>query len=635
MDRALDRLAGYLDTVVRPVSRRMNIFAAGLIVVMVLWIVVDVSGRFFFRSPLKGTLEFEQFMLAIVVFWAAAYCQIEKKHVSINILMSRLSESAQAVIDSFTYIFTLVVTSLITWQTTIYAINVFATKEVTFSANVWKWPSVALIVLGAGLFSLVLVSDLLQSLANVWRRLRYPVLWFLFIAVISTVVIGIPTWLHLGGVHISSLAAGLIGMGLMLTLMALRMPIFSSMAFIGLLGFWYLRGLPATLGIFGTVPYGTAATFLFTVLPFFILMGLLMFHAGVSEELYRTAYAWVGSQPGGLAMATIGGCAGFAAICGDSLATAATMGSISIPEMKKYNYDPALATGAVAAGGTLGILIPPSVGFIVYAMLTEQSVGELFVAGILPGILLASLFMLTIYIRARINPTLGPKGEPTPFIEKVKSLKGTWAMLVLFLFVMGGIYAGVFTATEGGALGSFGALIIALGRRRLKWHSFTQALLETGRNASMILIILVGVFILGYFVSMSEIPLKLSSLIVSFQVSRYIILVMILLLYVILGMLMNIIPMIMLTLPIFYPTILGLGFDPIWFGVIMVVMMEMGQITPPVGVNVYVIAGVAKDVPMGTIFRGILPFWGVEVICITILTVFPQIALVLPSMMRS
>jgi len=634
MDKVLERLAGYIGVALVPVSRYINIAAVSIVVVMMLWVVADVSGRFFFASPIKGTLDYVRFMLAIVVFWGAAYCQLQKRHVRIDIFVPKLPKTAQVVIDSITYIFSVVVIAVMTWQTGVYTMQTFASKYHPLSTFFPVWPSVALVTLGAGLLFLALLQDTLISLANVWKTTRLPALWLLLIGVISVAMIGLASWLNAAGVEVSPLTAGLIGAALMLTLMLLRMPIAFSMAFIGLIGFWYLRGFAPALSIFMNVPYGTAATFLFTVLPFFVFMGLLCFHSGVSRELYETAYAWVGDRQGGLAMATIGGCAGFAAICGDSLATAATMGAISLPEMKKYKYNSSLATGSVAAGGTLGILIPPSVGFIIYGLLTEESIGMLFIAGIIPGILLAGMFMFSIYIRCRFNPALGPKGGQTTFIEKVKSLKGTWATLLLFLFVMGGIYGGAFTPTEGGALGAFGALVIALVRRKITRKGFTQALLDTGQNTSMILLIIVGVFILGYFVSMSEIPLQLSNWIVSLEVSRYVILALILFLYVLLGMLMNIIPMIMITLPIFYPTILALGFDPIWFGVVMVIMMEMGQITPPVGVNVFVIAGVAKDVPMGTIFKGILPFWGVEVVCIILLTAFPQIALFLPNMMK-
>jgi len=630
-----ERMAAFLTKYVEPLARSINIVATVILTFMTLFVVTDVVLRYFFRSPISGSLEWVRYMLAIVVFWGGAYCQLKKRMVRIDIFVPSLSKSAQAIIDSVTLILSILVVALITWQTFLQSIGTFHTKEIPPGMHILPvWPVIGLASFGAAILLLILVRDLFQSLADISKATRWPLMWFSVVIMVATLLIGAAGWLNLLQVNLPPMAAGLIGVLLMLILMMLRMPIAFAMAFIGFIGFWYLRGFDPTMTIFKVVPYGAASTFLFTVLPFFVLMGLLCFHARVSEDLYRTAYTWVGNCPGGLAMATIGGCAGFAAICGDSLATAATMGNISIPEMKKFKYRPSLATGCVAAGGTLGILIPPSVGFIIYGLLTEESIGKLFIAGIIPGILLASMFMLSIYIRCRINPTLGPAGALTTWLEKIVSLKGTWAMLILFLFVMGGIYMGAFTPTEAGALGAFGALVIGLARRRLKFGSFTDAIVETGLNTAMIITILIGVFTLGYFISMSQIPMKLSDWIISLEVHRYVTLMMILFIYVILGMLMNIIPMIMLTLPIFYPTILGLGFDPIWFGVIMVIMMEMGQITPPVGVNVFVIAGVAKDVPMVTIFKGIWWFVIVEIILIVILTAFPQIVLWLPNMMK-
>ncbi len=633
MRSILERAAKYIDVAASPVARGMNTAGAMVVVVMMFWVTTDVFLRKFFSSGLPGTMPLVEMMLAIVVFFGAAYCQIQLRHVRINLIVPKFPPLTQVVIDSITYILTTVVIAIMLWRTGVYVIAVFITGEIPLAIDIPIWPAVALVTIGIAVLLLILTRDLLSSLAGVWKIARHPLSWFLLILAVSVGLIGIPAWLNMAGIEMPFIVAGFIGITLMVVLFMLRMPIAFAMIFIGFIGFWYLRGFDPTMSVFMNVPYGTATTFLFTVLPFFILMGLLCYHAGISEELYRTANTWVGHQPGGLAMATIGGCAGFAAICGDSLATAATMGTISIPEMKKFKYDSALATGSVAAGGTLGILIPPSIGFIIYGLITEVNIGKLFIAGIVPGILLAGMFMLVIYIRCRINPTIGPRGDATTFRQKLLSLKDTWAVLVLFLFVMGGIYLGWFTPTEAGALGASGALVIALARRKLIWKNFHSALLEAGQNTSMIILILVGVFVLGYFFSMSEIPLRISEGIRGLDVSRYVILTLILLLYLFLGMIMNIIPMIMITLPIFFPTIVGLGFDPIWFGVIMVIMMEMGQITPPVGVNVYVIAGVAKDVPMGTIFKGILPFWVVECLILVILTFIPQIALFLPNLM--
>lgn len=327
------------------------------------------------------------------------------------------------------------------------------------------------------------------------------------------------------------------------------------------------------------------------------------------------------------------GCAGFAAICGDSLATAVTMSSAALPEMRKHKYDPSLATGCLAAGGTLGILIPPSVGFIFYGIVTEESIGKLFVAGILPGILLALLFMFAIYIKARRNPELAPAGEHFSWAERIKSLKGVSGMLFLFLLILGGMLGGIFSAVEGAAVGAVGAFILAVIRKRMTFGLMIKAVKDTLAITNKLLLILIGVGILGYFLASTRLPFVLAQFITGLEVNRYVIFGAVIIFYMILGCVLNVIPMILLVLPTLFPSITALGFDPIWFGVVTVITMEMGQITPPVGVNVFAMAGIATDVPMYTIFRGIFPFFLCMCLCILILTFFPQIALYLPGLL--
>jgi len=619
---------------IAPVIRVANSVGVGLVVVMVLLVVLDVCLRYFFHNSILGTVELEELMLCVVIFLGIAYTGLQGGHVGIDILHRRFTKGAQAAIDSLTSLLGMVVVALIAWQSVVRAIFSLSINEHGGVTGWPYWPFMLVMGFGCSLLFLVLLGNLLSSLADVKRISRWPGLWLSVIGIVAVALTLSPAWVKELAIRIPDFNAGLIGIGVMLILMALKMPIAFAMAFVGFIGMWYVQGIDAILPIMAVGPWIVVTQFVFCVLPFFVLMGMFAFYGGISRDLYDTAYKWVGHQPGGLSMASIAGCAGFAAICGCSTATAASMGTIALPEMKRYNYNDSLATGSVAAGGTLGILIPPSMGFIIYAILTEESVGELFIAGIFPGILLAGTYMLSSYIRCRFNPRLGPRGEAISFKEKVLSLKGTGAMLFLFLLVMGGIYLGVFSPTEAGAIGAFGALVISLASRRLSRNTFVDSLLETGKLIAMIFAILCGVKILGYFIAVSKIPMELSDFIVSLGASPYVVLVLILFVYVILGMLMNIMPMIMLTLPILYPTILGLGFDPIWFGVIMVIMMEMGQITPPVGINVYVISGIAKDVPMGTIFKGIIPFWGCQVLIIIILVFFPQIATFLPAMMR-
>lgn len=427
---------------------------------------------------------------------------------------------------------------------------------------------------------------------------------------------------------------GLIGIGILLLLFALRVPIAFAMALVGFVGFAYLCGLRAALGIIGTVPFRTVAHYSISVIPLFILMGLFIFYAGVSRELFAAAYKWLGWLPGGLAIATITACAGFAACCGSSPATAATMGAVALPEMHKYNYDSALATGSIAAGGTLGILIPPSVLLILYGIMTEQSIGKLFISGILPGILLAALMIVAIYIKVGRNLHLGPPGPKTNLKEKLISLKGIWTILILFSLVMGGLYLGLFTPAEGGGIGACGALLVMLVKRQLNWQNFTRSLIDTGKTTAMVFAIVIGAMIFGYFLAVTKIPMNMADFVAGLAVPRYVTLGIILLVYLVLGCVMDALAMILVTIPIFYPLVIALGFDPIWFGVIMVIVAEMGLITPPVGVNVFIIAGVAKDTPLFVIFRGIFPFLMAMIVSLTILIFFPQIVLFLPSLMK-
>lgn len=432
----------------------------------------------------------------------------------------------------------------------------------------------------------------------------------------------------------SPFSAGIIGIALLFVLFASGMPISFVMALVGWLGYIYLGSLDAGLNILGLTFYAGGTSYTLSVIPLFVLMGQFASHSGLSRDIYQTVEKWLGYRLGGLAMATIAACAGFAAISGSSVATAATMATVALPEMKKYQYGPSLATGTVAAGGTLGILIPPSATFVFYAILTEQSVGKLFIAGIFPGILLAMLFMLTIYLRVRLNPEIAPRGRGSTLKEKLVALKGIWGMLILFFLVMGGIYTGIFTPTEAAGIGAFGAFIFSLGKRRMAWGHFVESLRMTAQTTAMIFIIVIGAHIFGYFLAVTQIPSRLAEFMIQLAVSPYIILAAVVFLYTILGMFLEGFAILVLTIPIIQPLMVDIGFDPIWFGVMVIIMMEMSLITPPVGVNVFVIKGVAKDVPMYTIFRGIWPFWIAMLICLVILTVFPQIAMFLPNTMK-
>jgi tripartite ATP-independent transporter DctM subunit len=370
-----------------------------------------------------------------------------------------------------------------------------------------------------------------------------------------------------------------------------------------------------------------------TVIPLFMFMGQISFYSGISRRLYDAAYVLIGARPGGLAMASVAACAGFAAISGSTNATAATMATVSIPEMKRFKYDMGLAAGTVAAAGSLGILIPPSTIFIVYGILTEQSIGSLFLAGILPGILLALLFVAAIHLQVRRNPALAPAGPKTTWIQKIKSLTGVFEALLIFGSVMGGLFSGVFTPTEAAAVGAFFTLLLSVVRRQLSLKHFFKAIADTTRLSCMVMVIVAGATVFGHFMAVTRIPFDLSNWVAALPLHPMLIMMVIIMIYLVGGCFMDGFALIMLTVPIFFPVAQALGFDPIWFGVIIVLIAEMGVITPPVGINVYVVYGVSKDIPLEAIFRGVLPFLLALIICNGLLMIFPQIALFLPGLL--
>ena len=427
---------------------------------------------------------------------------------------------------------------------------------------------------------------------------------------------------------------GLIGFAALIILMFLHVPVGFVMALVGYLGFGYIVSWSAASNLLIRDFYSTFSAYNLTVIPLFVLMGQVAFHSGISRRLFNAAHKFFGHLPGGLAVATIGACAGFSAVCGSTSATAATMASVALPEMKKYKYDPALATGVVTAGGSLGILIPPSTIFIIYGIMTEQSIGELFMAGVIPGILLSCFFVLSILIWTFFRPEIGPRGPKSTWSEKIKSLSGVIETLLRFILVMGGVFAGFFTPTEAAGVGAFGTIIIALVGRNLTWKGFVNALYDTTRISCMIFVVVAGATVFGHFLAVTRIPADIGTFVSGLQLHPMIIMGFIILIYLCLGCLMDSLAMIMLTIPIIYPVILSMNFDPIWFGVIIVIVAEMGVITPPVGINAYVVAGVARDVPLHVVFKGSLHMLYAMIALAVLLLIFPNIVTFLPQMLK-
>jgi len=431
----------------------------------------------------------------------------------------------------------------------------------------------------------------------------------------------------------SPVAVGVIGFVVLFSLLALGLPIGVGMVLVGFGGLWYLISQGAAIAKMGFIPFEVVANWSLATLPLFLLMAHVIFASGLSKNLYDVAAKWLGHQRGGIAMATVGGCAGFAAVSASSLATAVTMGLVALPEMKRYKYDPALATGCVAAGGTMGQLIPPSAGLITYGIITETSIGRLFAGGLVPGILEAIFYMVTIYILCRWKPSLGPRGPSFSFREKVAAFGSCGEIIGLILLVLGGIILGWFSPTEAGAVGAFGAIVFSLIRRRLNWEKFKHALVETMKTTGMLYGILIGAFIFKYFMAVTTIPFVLADFVGGLPLPPLAIMALVMLVYIFLGCVMDALTMILLTIPIFFPLVLSLGFDAIWFGIIIVRMTEIGLITPPIGMNVYAISGIAPDVPITTIFKGVIPFLIADFFHVALLLFVPAIVLFLPGIM--
>ncbi len=424
------------------------------------------------------------------------------------------------------------------------------------------------------------------------------------------------------------------GLAAMLVLSFLRVPIAFSMGLIGFLGVWWMRGLSISMASATTVVYESGFQYTLSVVPLFILMGNFVTRAGMSKELYRAAHTFVGHLRGGLAMATVIACGGFGAICGSSIATSATMTHVAYPSMRDHGYSDALAAGSIAAGGTLGILIPPSTIMVIYGIITDTSIGKLFAAGVLPGLVAILLLCVAVQYMTWRDPAAGPRAERAPWGERLAALRDVWAVALLFIIVMGGIYGGVFTATEGAGVGAFGAFVFALLRRALTPRVLFEVLVESARTTAMLFMILVGALVFTNFLNYTTMPGDLKALVLHYALHPVWVMAAICFIYVALGTVMEELSIVLLTVPVFFPLVVGLGYDPVWFGIIIVVVMQIGLISPPVGMNMFVVKSMLPHIPTRTVFRGVLPFVWAEIGLLAIVVAFPWLSLVLPRLMK-
>jgi len=425
---------------------------------------------------------------------------------------------------------------------------------------------------------------------------------------------------------------GLIGIGVLMVTLLMGIHVGFALIIIGFIGYGLIGGFEGAIANLAILPFSRLNDYHFAVLPLFLLMGSFVANSGIGREAYEMARAWLGQLKGGLGMATVFACALIAACAGTSAVGAILMGQVAYPEMKKLGYSRQLASGCIAAGGTMGILIPPSMGFVLIGILTELSIGKLFIAGIIPGILEAVFYVITIFLLCRFNPKLAPASVKTTWKEKTSSLKLTWPIFLLFIIIMGGIYGGVFTPTEAGGIGAFGALIIGLSKRQLGLHSIWESLMECARLVAMIVVMLVGAYMFNAFLAITQIPNTISEFIAGLPVSPMVILVAVIIFYIICGMFFDVIAVLVLTIPIMYPLIEGLGFDLIWYSVLMVRIIEIGEVTPPFGINLFILTGVINE-PLGILYRGVIPFVIADIFHVALLVAIPSLATFLPSLM--
>lgn len=592
--------------------------------------VVDVLSRFLFNKSVMGAAEFVEFSMVVLVFGTLAYMQEKRRHIRVDLFLGKFPVSVQDALEFFGALVPFVFISLMTWCTYLYAVQKMHENEVSGMLGVPLYIFIFFALIGTFALALALLVHAMSVFNRMLQNKQFALIVIVFL-------IAIAIWVSPFILHDSALAENLpflggMGMLSLMTIILLGMPIGLAMGLVGYAGMLiFYPEVQASFAMLGSTPYRTASNYVYSVVPMFILMGELAMYSGISRDLFNAANVWLGRLPGGLAVASTVGCAGFSAVSGDSMATAVTMASVALPEMKRKKYDPGLACATLAAGGTLGILIPPSTGFIFYALVTEVSIGKLFIAGIIPGILLTLIFICVLIITAKRHPELAPSGESYTMKEKIIALRGIVAMLFLITLILGGILFGWFSPNEGGAVGAAGTLLYALLSRRLSWDNFKNAISTTASVTTGLLLILIGVGLLGFFFAATALPYDLADMVVGLAANKYIIMAAVVLFYIVMGCILNVIPMILLTLPAIFPTIIGLGFDPVWFGVVVVILMEMGQITPPVGINVFALSSVAPEVPLSSIFRRIIPFFLSMLFLVALLTVFPSIALWLPE----
>lgn len=613
---------------VNPFIRWVSTAGMVIFVLMVCLTFTNVILRYIFNRPLLGSCEITELMMATVVFTGVAYTQLGKAHVTMDIVVNRLRPKPRLVMDGFANLISIALLVLIIWRSGVHAIDAHTMTSI-FKIPL-RYPYL-LVPFGSTLLILVLIRDFLL---NIKESLTYKgKLWLLMLGIPILFIIVVAYLLAAEPISLSLTMLGVLGIVFMLLLFCTGIPVAFVLMGLGLVMLIHMRGAVGAFDILGKTWYETVASYPWSPLMFFMLMGYLCFYAGFGEDIFRAASRFFGHFRGGLAMGSVAACTAFGAVVGDGLSGTITMTAIGLPEMRRYKYKDSLAVGTLTCSGTLGMLIPPSLGFIMYAILAQQSIGELFIAGIIPGIICAIMFMSVIYIRCRINPAMGPPTPSSSWKERLVSLRSGGPIAALFLLVIGGIYAGIFTATEGGGIGAFGALVFAMAMRRLDWKRFTEALVEAAKFTAMCFTILGGAMIFGYFIVVSKLPMTMAEFVGTMEVAPMVVMLLIIIIYFVLGCFLPALPLLLISVPIFLPIAISLGWDLVWFGVIITLMMNTAAISPPFGIHLFVMKGLSGS-PLSLIYRSAMPFVLALIATVVLIVVFPALSTWLPYLLH-
>ncbi|MDD5702887.1 MAG: TRAP transporter large permease subunit [Dehalococcoidales bacterium] len=616
-------------------SRWTNVIGIAFLFLMVLFTTLDVIMRYIFNQPMVWVLEITEVLMIVAIFLAVSHTQNEKGHISIDIMTSQLKPKPKLMLEFITTMLSLGTIVVVFWRVvaqTLFFISRNSSQSQFLTLP--KAPFAAILALGCITLALLLLRDLLQVASRSQKMGLNRSQWAIMFMVPVLSIVLVLLWMQQDLWVLSLPLVGLLGVLFSLLLFLIGMPISFSLILTAFVFTAHIRGSASALDTLGTEIYRNAGSYSWSVLPFFVMMGFFCFHARFGEDLYLAAYKWFGHMRGGLAIATVAACTGFAAIVGDGVAATATIGTVAVPEMRKYGYDDRLSTGSVTSGATLGPIIPPSTLFIIYGVLTSVSIGSLFVAGILPGLLIAAIFCIIIAFWCRLNPNVGPAGTRSNWKDRIISLKAGGPVLILFILVIGGIYSGIFTPTEGGAIGAMGAFVIGLIVRRWTRRTFFNALLDSGKTVSMVFLILIGALIFTRFAAWCNLSGSITSLINNSGLTASTFMVITLLVLMMFGFFIDIMPLVLIGVPILYPVATGLGINPIWFGIMFCIIINLGALTPPVGINLFVFKGMFKEIPMGIIYRGAIPFALGTFIAIVIMFVAPSIVTWLPGIIK-